>query len=72
MELPIDISAGAVDQILAEIEKNLHEMRALALFVSNGELSGRQREKAQARIDELKKDIDGIAQMLIPPEIPIQ
>ena len=62
----------AVDQILAEIEKALHEMRSLALYTIQNDLAGDQREKVQARINELKKEIDGIAVMLIPPDIPIQ
>lgn len=66
------IDTQAADQILAEIEKTLHEMRSLALYTVQNELTAEQRAKVQARIDELKKEIDGIASMLIPPDIPIQ
>jgi len=66
------IDVGAADQILAEIEKTLHEMRSLALYTVQNELTGKQRAKVQERIDELKKDIDGIAAMLIPPDTPLQ
>ena len=62
----------AVDQILAEIEKTLLEMRSLAVYATRNDLSNDQRNRVQRRIDELKKEIDGIAAMLIPPDIPIQ
>ena len=63
---------NAVDQILAEIEKTLHEMRNLALYAAQNDLSAERRVKVQRRIDELKREIDGIAAMLIPPDTPIQ
>ena len=66
------INTEAADQILAEIEKTLHEMRSLALYTVQNDLTGEQRAKVQERIDELKREIDGIAEMLIPPDIPVQ
>ena len=63
---------NAVDQILAEIEKTLYEMRSLALYAAQNNLSVERRVRVQARIDELKKEIDGIAAMLIPPDTPLQ
>ena len=66
------IDVEAADQILAEIEKTLQEMRSLALYTVQNELTGEQRAKVQDRIDELKKEIDGIASMLIPPDVPVQ
>jgi len=66
------VNISAVDQILSEIEKTLYEMRSLALYAAQNDLSDAQREKVQTRIDELKKEIDGIAEMLIPPDTPIQ
>jgi flagellin-like hook-associated protein FlgL len=66
------IDTQAADQIFAEIEKTLREMKRLAtLSVSDG-LTEKQRESIQTRINELRKDIDGIAAMLIPPDVPIQ
>ena len=62
----------AADQILAEIEKTLYKMRSLAIYAAQNDLSNDQREWVQSRIDELKKEIDGIAAMLVPPDIPIQ
>jgi len=67
-----DTKISAVDQILSEIEKALYEMRSLALYAAQNDLAGWQREKVQARIDELKREIDGIAAMLIPPDLPLQ
>ena len=67
-----DTRISAVDQILSEIEKTLHEMRNLALYAAQNDLSARQRDKVQSRIDELKREIDGIAAMLIPPDTPLQ
>ena len=67
-----NIEMNAVDQILAEIEKTLYEMRSLALYAAQNDLSAERRVRIQARIDELKKEIDGIAAMLIPPEAPLQ
>ena len=63
---------NAVDQILAEIEKTLYEMRSLAIYAAENDLPMERREKVQARIDELKREIDGIAAMLIPPDAPMQ
>lgn len=62
----------AVDQVLAEIEKTLYEMRSLAIYTVQNELSQEQRAKVQERIDELKREIDGIAAMLLPPDAPMQ
>ena len=62
----------AVDQVLAEIEKTLYEMRSLAIYTVQNELTKEQRAKAQERIDELKKELDGIAAMLLPPDTPLQ
>ena len=67
-----NINNDAIDQILAEIEKTLLEMRSLAVFASRNDLSILQRKRVQGRIDELKREIDGIAAMLIPPDTPIQ
>ncbi|MCL2059547.1 MAG: hypothetical protein FWH01_10925 [Oscillospiraceae bacterium] len=67
-----NMKSEAVDQILAEIEKTLHEMRNLALYATRSDLSTEQRDRVQARIDALKKEIDGIAAMLLPPDIPVQ
>ena len=66
------VGISAVDQILSEIEKTLYEMRSLALYAARNDLTVERRMRVQARIDELKKEIDGIAAMLIPPETPIQ
>ena len=66
------IDVEAADQILAEIEKTLNEMRSLALYTAQNDLTGKQRAKVQERIDELKREIDGIASMLIPPDTPLQ
>ena len=66
------MSSGAIDQILGEIEKTLFEMRALAMYAAQDDVAQWQRAKAQARIDELKKEIDGIAAMLLPPDLPMQ
>ena len=66
------VTVNAVDQILAEIEKTLYEMRSLALYAAQNDLSAERRARVQTRIDELKKEIDGIAAMLIPPETPLQ
>ena len=66
------ISSGAVDQILGEIEKTLYEMRALAKYAAQDNLTQWQRARVQGRIDELKREIDGIAAMLIPPDVPLQ
>lgn len=63
---------SAVDQILSEIEKALFEMRSLAQFAARDDLPDWRRSKVQTRIDELKREIDGIAEMLIPPDVPIQ
>ena len=67
-----NIDINAVDQILAEIEKTLKEMRGLAVYAARNDLSGEQRNRVQSRIDELKREIDGIAAMLIPPDAPVQ
>ena len=70
-----EISAAdldAADQILEEIEKMLHEMRSLAIIAAGSGLTRRQRARIQMRIDELKKEIDGVASMLMPPDLPIQ
>ena len=67
-----NIDNNAVDQILAEIEKTLQEMRSLAVYAARNDLSSDQRSRVQSRIDELKREIDGIAAMLIPPDTPIQ
>ena len=67
-----NLDNSAIDQILAEIEKTLLEMRSLAVFASREDLSKEQRGRVQTRIDELKKEIDGIAAMLIPPDVPLQ
>jgi flagellin-like hook-associated protein FlgL len=66
------MNTEAVDQILAEIEKTLYEMRNLAIYAARNDITNIQRDKVQARIDELKKEIDGIAAMLMPPDAPIQ
>ena len=66
------VNTEAADQILAEIEKTLHEMRNLTLYTIQNELTVEQRTKVQERIDELKREIDGIAEMLIPPDVPMQ
>lgn len=67
-----EMSSGAVDQILGEIEKTLYEMRALAMYAAQEDITKWQRAKTQTRIDELKKEIDGIAAMLLPPGLPLQ
>lgn len=67
-----DADLNAADQILAEIEKMLQEMRTLAIIATNSELTRRQRANIQDRIDELKREIDGVAAMLMPPDLPIQ
>jgi len=69
---PDGIDNEAVDQVLAEIEKTLYEMRSLAIYTVQNELTNDQIAKVQERIDELKREIDGIASMLIPPDIPVQ
>jgi flagellin-like hook-associated protein FlgL len=66
------IKDEAADQILAEIEKQLYKMRSLAIYAAQNDLSNEQRAWVQTRIDEIKKEIDGIAAMLIPPGIPVQ
>ncbi|MDR1439711.1 MAG: hypothetical protein LBJ10_06780 [Clostridiales bacterium] len=58
----------AVVQILGEIEKTLREMRSLAKMAADEPLTAAQRRRVQAKIDYLKKEIDGIAAMLAPME----
>ena len=67
-----EILNSALDQILGEIEKALYEMRALAKYAAQEDLAQWQRARVQARIDELKREIDGIAAMLVPPDLPLQ
>jgi len=67
-----NLNNEAVDQILSEIEKTLYEMRSLALYTVQNDLPKAQRAKVQERINELKREIDGIAAMLMPPDSPIQ
>jgi len=66
------LESEAADQILELIEKNLHKMRSLAIFAAQNDLSTEQRTLVQSQIDDLKREIDGIAAMLVPPDIPLQ
>jgi hypothetical protein len=66
-DVPVNgMAADAALQILDEIEKALLEMRALAQMAADNPLTAPQRKRVQARIDYLKKEIDGIAAMLAP------
>ncbi|MDR1060562.1 MAG: hypothetical protein LBL83_04975 [Clostridiales bacterium] len=62
----IGLPEHAVAQILGEIEKTLREMRSLAKLAADNPLTAAQRRRVQAKIDYLKKEIDGIAAMLEP------
>lgn len=52
------------DSILAKIEKNLYEMRALAEYARDHKLTALQITELNGQLDELKREVHSLEQQL--------